>query len=100
MKTILVNTKNGYEVVNINFIVRWRDHNIITTNGSFDCIETAEEISKLIDDATTDEKPYIIPCPDFCYVTIDEDGNPDRVYLTETDAEESNNDYFGVMLVG
>lgn len=84
MKTILVNTKNGYEVVNINFIVRWRDHNIITTNGSFDCIETAEEISKLIDDATAEKAPYVIPVPDYCSVAVEENGKPVGVYFDKT----------------
>lgn len=83
MKTILVNTKNGYEVVNIDFIVRWRDHNIITTNGSFDCMETAEEISKLVDDATVDKEPCVVPVPDCCYVAVDDDGCINGVYLSK-----------------
>lgn len=100
MKTILINTNNGYEVINIDHIVRYNDSGIVTTNGTVICKETAEEISALIKVAEAPDEPYIIPCPDFCYVTIDEDANPDRVYLTEADAEESNNDYFRVMLVG
>ena len=100
MRTILVNTNDGYEAINVEHIVRFNNRGIVTTNGAVICKENAEEIAALIKNAKAPDEPYIIPCPDFCYVTIDEDGNPDRVYLAEKDAEESNNDYFGVMLVG